>query len=188
MVSLPQSFVASPSAVRNHRLACQQACHSDSVSSTSAWARRWRSLASLWPPRHTEYASGTQPVLNSGQLGFQMLQPPLLGVSLRLGCVPVDTALLAPNRNCKPRADGASGATQPNLVVGQVDESPLPLVIGYAGYCSCPTARGLACRCALPHRPLVVAPSLPTSPGKIMAGETTEMGAHCPKHGFVGGG
>jgi hypothetical protein len=102
-----------------------------------------KAMAELGQPVATpthRYASGTHPVLNSGQLGFQMLQPPLLGVSLRLGCVPVDTALSAPNRDYKPRADGASGATQPNLVVGQVDESSLPLFIGYAGYCSCPTA------------------------------------------------
>lgn len=102
-----------------------------------------KAMAELGQPVATpthRYASETQPVLNSGHFGFQMLQPTLLGVSLRLGCVPVDTALLAPDGNCKPRADGAGGATQPNLVVGQVDESPLPLVIGDAGYCPCPTA------------------------------------------------
>ena len=90
-------------------------------------------------PTH-RYAGGTQPVLNFGQLGFQMLQPTLLDVSLRLGRVPVDTALLVPNGNRKPHADGASGATQPNPMVGQVRESPLPLVIRYAGNRPCPTA------------------------------------------------
>jgi hypothetical protein len=90
-------------------------------------------------PAH-RHASRTQPVLNLGQLAFQMLQPTLLGVSLCLGCVTVDTALLASNGNGKPRADGANGATQPELVVGQIGQSPLPLVIGCAGYRSCPTA------------------------------------------------
>ena len=64
MVSLPQCFVASPSAVRNHRLACQHACHSASVSLTSTWSRRWRSLASLWPPgtpTREQNSAGPQP-------------------------------------------------------------------------------------------------------------------------------
>jgi hypothetical protein len=150
-----------------------------------------KAMAELGQPVATSthrYSSGTQPVLNRGQLGFQMLQPTLLGVSLRLGCVTIYSALLAPNGNCKPRADGVNGATQPNAVVDQVGQSPLPLLVGCAGYGPCPAARGLACRCALAQRPLVVAPSQPTPPGKIVAGKTTEMRAHHPKHGFVGGG
>src|SRR5512132_3814914 len=63
------------------------------------------------------YPSSTQPPLDLDQLGLEMLQPTLLGVSLGLGCVTVDSTPFAPNGGCEPRANGTNRAAQSNSVV-----------------------------------------------------------------------
>jgi hypothetical protein len=72
-------------------------------------------------PAH-RYPSRNQSILNLGQLGLQMLQPTLLGISLRLGCVAVDPALPATNRDVHPHTDGADAATQRDSAVHQVGQ------------------------------------------------------------------
>lgn len=86
------------------------------------------------------YPSSTQPPLDLDQLGLEMLQPTLLGVSLGLGCVTVDSTPFAPNGGCEPRANGTNRAAQSNSVVDKASQRPRPLIIGCASDRSRPTA------------------------------------------------
>jgi hypothetical protein len=66
---------------------------------------------------------------------------------------------LPPTGNCKPRADGVQRRDAAQSVVDQVGQSPVPLLVGCAGYGPCPAARRLARRCAACAASAVVAPS-----------------------------
>src|SRR5512132_1058906 len=141
------------------------------------------------PPATTahRYPTCSQPALDPGQLGLQVLQPTLLGEPLRPAGIPAHLALRAADGNRQARADRATGVAQRGPAVQQVPLRPLPLVVGGPRDRPRPTTGRLAGHVALAGRAPVRCRAEPAAPGKIGAGQTAKVFADRPHHGLIAG-